>query len=66
MTTKVTIHAHAHACEVREIPVVNGEDLPWESLSDETRRWAAHTVPLGETREFNIHSGKSLIVRERP
>ncbi len=64
MTSKVTIEAQSHACEVRQLPVVNGVELPWESLSEETRRFAVFIVPAGEKLELHVHSGMSLMVRE--
>ena len=64
MTSKVTIEAQSHACEVRQLPVVNGQELPWETLSEETRRFAVFTVLAGEKLELHVHSGMSLLIRE--
>lgn len=65
MTSKVTIEAQSHDCEVRQLPVVGGRELPWETLSYETCRFASFIVPAGERLEMYVHSGMSLLVRER-
>lgn len=64
MTSKVIVEAQSHDAEVRVLPVVNGEVLQWETLSEQTRKFAIHRVPKGETRDFIIHSGQSLLIVE--
>jgi hypothetical protein len=63
MTSKVTVEAQSHPCEVRVMPRVGANDL-WATLSEETRRFAHFTIPVGEAREYAVHSGQSVTVRE--
>ena len=63
MTSKVTVTAQSHDAEVRVMPRTGDREL-WDSLSEETKRFALHRVPKGEVREFSIHKGQSVFVRE--
>lgn len=63
MTSKVIVEAQSHPCEVRLMPRVGNNDL-WKTLSDETKRFAQFAIPVGETREYSVHSGQSVAVRE--
>ena len=65
MTSKVTITAESHPCEVRELPVHEGDVMPWERLSPETQRFARHPIRVGDEREFHVHQGKALLVMEQ-
>ena len=63
VTSKVTVEAQSQPCEIRLMPRVGDNDL-WKTLSAETRRFAQFTLPAGERREFHVHSGQSVMVRE--
>ena len=63
MTSKVTVEAQSHPCEVQIRPRVGDEEL-WETLSPETMKFARHQVPVGEKREFFVHANQSILVRE--
>jgi hypothetical protein len=45
------------------MPRVGGNEL-WKTLSAETKRFARFSVLAGEEREFYVHSGQSVMVRE--
>lgn len=64
MTSKVTVEAQSHPCEVRLMPRLPKSGELWGSLSEETRRFAQFTIPIGETRDYYVHSGQSIMVRE--
>ena len=63
MTGKVTVHAQSHPCEVRLMPRVGDNDL-WNSLSEGTKKFSRFEIPVGETREYAVHRGQSVAVRE--
>jgi hypothetical protein len=63
MTSKVTVEAQSHPCEIRLMPRVGGNEM-WKTLSDETRRFAQFTLPAGEKQEYHVHAGQSVMVRE--
>lgn len=45
------------------MPRVGENDL-WKTLGEETKRFARFTLLSGEEREFHVHSGQSVAVRE--
>jgi hypothetical protein len=63
MTSKVTVEAQSHWCQVRLMPRVGDDDL-WKTLSDETKKFAQFDIPPGERREYVVHAGQSVLVRE--
>lgn len=63
MTSKVTVEAQSRPCEVRLMPRISTGEI-WDTASDETKRVNGFIVPVGETREYTVHSGQSVMVRE--
>jgi hypothetical protein len=57
MTSKVEVFAQSHACDVREVPVIDGAEAFRDDLPP-------FIVPAGESETFYVHSGQSLLVRE--
>lgn len=45
------------------MPRIRSGEL-WDSLSDETKRFAHFVIYPGDVREFAVHSGQSVMVRE--
>lgn len=64
MTSIITIKAESHDCEARELPVINGVPMAWESLDAETRKFGAHIVRVGDSLDMHVHSERAILVLE--
>jgi hypothetical protein len=66
MTSVVKVVAQSHDAVVRVLPTHGGRLTQWEQLSEETRKFAEHTVCAGNECEFIIHKNQSVVVMEGP